>query len=128
MRDQLVLFGLRRDDLEQRTVLIEQKVGIAVAQHTSAFRCQHEQLGPPVRDVECPHPVFTAVLWVARGSHLLFPLGIELSWLVLIPFGRQLIGGVVPDGGKGLDHRGLAGPGFGGRRLRCYGAGLLRHQ
>lgn len=41
---QVVLFRLRRNDLVQGTILVEQQVRISIAQHSRTFRRQHEEL------------------------------------------------------------------------------------
>ena len=50
LSDQVVFLHLIRDDLVQRTILVEKQVRIAIAQNTSAFGCEHEKLIAPLGD------------------------------------------------------------------------------
>ncbi len=58
--DEVVLLLLAGDDLEQRPVLVEEEVRVAVVQDACAFRGKHEQLIAAVRDEEGSASVLTA--------------------------------------------------------------------
>ena len=101
--DQVVLFDLRRDDLVQRPVLVEQEVRVAVVQHSCALRSQHEELGASVGHTEGAALVFASALQISHGVYLGLSGVVELFRNVLIAFIVQLVGRVIAHGRKGLD-------------------------
>jgi hypothetical protein len=59
LRDQIVLFGLASDNLEQGPVLVKQKIRISVAQNPGTLGSKHEELITSVGNQKRPALVFS---------------------------------------------------------------------
>lgn len=96
--DEVVLLGLRRDDLVERSILVEQQVRVTIAQDAGALGRQHEKLVSPVRDTKSPALVLPATLRVAQCVDLLLPCLVEFLGDVFVAVFVELIRGMISDG------------------------------
>jgi len=122
--DQVVLLRLRRNDLEERAVLVEEQVRVAVAEDARTLGGEHEQLVAAMGHEEGAAAVLAAVQRVAGLGDLALAGVVDFARNVLVALGVQLVGGVVTHRGQGLDHGGLRRGrfgGWGGARRRALG-------
>lgn len=103
--DKVVLFGLARDYLVQRPVLVKQEVRIPVSQHACALGGQHEKFVSAVRDQECAASILTVAKKRTVGHHLLLAEFVGLARDILIARRIELISGVVSHRGQSLESR-----------------------
>ena len=106
--DEIVLFRLIGDDLVQRSILVEQQIRVAVAQHTRAFGREHKELISTVGHIEGPDAIVASFQRVSRCRHLLLAGLVDLAGEVFVAFGAQLVCRVIADGRERLDDSGLA--------------------
>ena len=111
--DQIVLLGLGCNDLEQRSIFVEQQIRIPISKDSSAFGRQHEELVPSVRHMEGPAPIFSPAQKVARHHHFFITRIVRFARDVFILFRSQLVGGMVPHGGQRFDRGRFWGRRFG---------------
>ena len=95
LTDQLIFLWLSGDDLEERSILVEQKIRVSIVQNPCAFRCQHEQLLAPIWDEEDPHSVLSIVHQMALRIDLFLSCLIELSRHIFVALLGQDIGGMI---------------------------------
>lgn len=57
--DEVVLFRLVGDNLEERSILVEKQIRVSVSQDAGAFRGKHEQLFASIGHHKCPDAVFS---------------------------------------------------------------------
>ena len=127
LMDQFILLRLGCNDLEQRSILVEQQIRVSVVQHPRTFRSKHEFLLSSVRYVECSHLELAPFECLALRRD--FPLSslVEFSGDVFIAFRCQGIRCVVPHRRQGFQDR-LGRGCLGGRGLCRRGLSLLREE
>ena len=91
LRDQIILFNLRRNDLVERPILVEQQVRVPIAQHARTLGSQHEQLVVSQRHAKSPTLVNATTLEISVGVGLFLPGIIEFLWDVLVASFVQLV-------------------------------------
>lgn len=105
LMDEIVLLDLVGNDLEERPVLVEQEIRVAISQDPGAFGCEHEKLVPSGWDKKGSTSVFAAAEQLAVSHDLLLARLVRLARHVLILGLVQLVGGVVADGRQRLQRR-----------------------
>lgn len=99
----LFLFFDTCDDLVERSILVEEKIRIAILELSRALRGQHEQLLAPSRKGKCPDLVISAALEVAQVIHLFLACFVVLTWHIFIPFWLEYVAGMVSNCWEGFD-------------------------
>lgn len=115
--DQIILLCLGGDDLEQGSVLVEEQIRVTVAEDARTFGREHEQLVASVWHKEGPAAILSSFQRMASLRHLSLSCLVNLAGYEFITLWVELVGGVVADGGKGLDYGRFGGCGLG--RGRC---------
>lgn len=120
--DQVVLFRLIRNDFVQRSILVEEKIGVSISKNASALRGEHKELLASVRNLKRSTPVLAAIQGVAVERDFCLSIDVDFSSQVFIAFRTQLICRVIADCGQRF-----YGGAFGARsRSRSGGRDLTR--
>ena len=130
--DQLILLRLRGNDFEQRSVLVEQQIGVSIVQYSGTLGGEHEHLFTSIRNVERSDLESASIERMTLWRDLSLPRLIRFSRDIFVAFWCQCIGRVVPHSRERfqdrLGRRGFGRRGLDGRGLRIVRQdGRLRH-